>query len=194
MRHILCLTLLFWSIDGIQAQSVKVNVPMWLTGSPTIGFEYTITRQMTIGGEVAWMPYMFKKSEEVFRVLLSSVEIRYYIDPHNFYTNDSWDGFYAGPYAMYGNFNIGFLTDNNPLDSYRRMGWGVSTGISGGYKYAFNSRWGLDFNLGVGYAHLQYDKYHLGGEHAGYAIERKKTKSWIGPTKVGISLTYNLYR
>ncbi|WP_291528900.1 DUF3575 domain-containing protein [Bacteroides sp. UBA939] len=194
VRHIFCLTLLLCSISGVQAQSIKVNVPFWLTGSPNIGFEYTLTRQITVNAEAIWMPYMFKKSEEVFRALQSTVELRYYINPHNFYTNDSWDGFYVGPYAMYGNFNIGFLTNNDPLQSYRRMGWGVSGGVSGGYKYAFNSRWGLDFNLGLGYAHLQYDKYYLGGDYANFPLERKKTKTWIGPTKVGISVTYNIYR
>lgn len=71
--------------------------------------------------------------------LQSSVELRYYVNPRNFYTNDSWDGFYIGPYAMYGNFNIGLLKHNDPLQSYRRKGWGVSGGISTGYKFAFNS-------------------------------------------------------
>ena len=116
------------------------------------------------------------------------------MNPRNFYTNVSWDGFYIGPYAMYGNFNIGLLKHNDPLQSYRRRGWGVSGGISTGYKFAFNSRWGLDLNIGLGYAHLQYNKYYLGGEYVNFPLERKKTKRWIGPTKFGINLTYNIFR
>ena len=61
--------------------------------------------------------------KKCFRALQSSVELRYYVNPRNFYTNDSWDGFYIGPYAMYGNFNIGLLKHNDPLQSYRRKGW-----------------------------------------------------------------------
>lgn len=110
IRHILSVAVLFCLISGVQAQSVKVNIPFWLTGSPNVGFEYTLTRQLTVNGEVLWMPYLFKKHEEVFRALQSSVELRYYVNPRNFYTNDSWDGFYIGPYAMYGNFNIGLLS------------------------------------------------------------------------------------
>ena len=194
IRHILSVAVLFCLISGVQAQSVKVNIPFWLTGSPNVGFEYTLTRQLTVNGEVLWMPYLFKKHEEVFRALQSSVELRYYVNPRNFYTNDSWDGFYIGPYAMYGNFNIGLLKHNDPLQSYRRKGWGVSGGISTGYKFAFNSRWGLDLNIGLGYAHLQYNKYYLGGEYVNFPLERKKTKRWIGPTKFGINLTYNIFR
>ena len=86
IRHILSVAVLFCLISGVQAQSVKVNIPFWLTGSPNVGFEYTLTRQLTVNGEVLWMPYLFKKHEEVFRALQSSVELRYYVNPRNFYT------------------------------------------------------------------------------------------------------------
>ena len=150
VRYILLVSVLLCLFGGVRAQSVKVNVPLWLTGSPNIGFEYTLTRQLTVNAEGAWLPYMFKKNEEVFRVLMGAAELRYYWNPQNFYTNDSWDGFYIGPYAMYGTFNIGLLKHNDPLRSYRRKGWGVSGGITFGYKYAFNSRLALDMNIGVG--------------------------------------------
>lgn len=193
-RLLLGLCLLVCSLVGAKAQIVRVNTPFALVGAPNIGFELTLTRQLTVSADVMWLPYLFKKDEEVFRTLQSSIEMRYYISPKSFYVNDSWDGFYVGPYAMFGNFNIGLLKHNDPLQSYRRKGWGVSGGVSTGYKFAFNSRWGLDINLGLGYAHLQYDKYYLGGEYAKYPLEKKKTKSWIGPTKFGIYLTYNLFR
>ncbi|MDR0745773.1 MAG: DUF3575 domain-containing protein [Mediterranea sp.] len=176
------------------AQSIKTNIPLWLTGSPNIGFEYTLTRQVTLNTELFWMPYMFKKGEEVFRVLEGTVEARHYWNPSNFYTNDSWDGFYVGPYAMYGNFNIGLIKNKDKASSIRRKGWGVSGGISAGYKFAFGTRLALDINIGLGYAHLQYDKYLLGGEYANYPIEVKDTRQWIGPTKFGVHIVYNIFR
>jgi hypothetical protein len=176
------------------AQSIKVNIPLCLTGSPNIGFEHTLTRQATVNAEVSWMPYMFKDGEEVFRIMEGSVEVRHYLNPRNFYTNDSWDGFYVGPYAMYGNFNIGLIENKDKASSVRRRGWGVSGGVSLGYKIAFGTRIALDINLGLGYAHLQYDKYPLGGEYAEYPIELKDTKKWVGPTKFGIHLVYNIFR
>ncbi|MGP1526334.1 MAG: DUF3575 domain-containing protein [Candidatus Cryptobacteroides sp.] len=179
---------------SLSAQSVKTNIPYWLTGSPNIGVEIPVTRQLTVNGEAVWLPYMFKKHEEVFRALQGSLELRWYFNPRNFYTNDSWDGLYVGPYAMYGNFNIGFYDGKSMETSRRRRGWGVSGGVTFGYKLPINSRFAVDFNIAFGYTHLQYDKFMLGGEYAEYPIERKQTKYWIGPTKVGISIVYNIFR
>lgn len=194
IRHILAVAFLFCVSLQSEAQSVKVNIPFWLTGSPNVGIEYALTRQLTVNGEVLWMPYMFKKHEEVFRVVQAAVDFRYYVNPRHYYTNDSWDGFYIGPYGMFGNFNIGLLKNGDIAQSYRHKGWGVSGGITTGYKFAFGNRWGLDLNIGLGYAHLVYDKYLLGSEYVAFPVERKKVRNWIGPTKFGVNLSYNIFR
>jgi hypothetical protein len=167
---------------------------LWLTGSPNIGVEFSIARQLTISSEASWMPYMFKKHEEVFRSAIASVECRYHVNPSYYYANDSWDGFYIGPYALYGQFNIGLLRHKDIDRSYRRSGWVVSGGLSSGYKFYLSPRFHIDLNLGVGYAHLQYNKYRLGGEYSAFPLEQKLTKAWIGPTKFGAHLVYHLFR
>lgn len=101
--------------------------PAVLAGSPNVGIEWNVGRQFTVNGDVLWMPYMFKKHEEVFRTLIGSIDLRYYVKPKYYYTNNAFDGFYIGPYAMYGNFNIG-LYKGEDKESYRRKGWGVSAG------------------------------------------------------------------
>lgn len=104
-----------------------------------------------------------------------------------------YDGFYLGPYVEAGNFNIGFWRGEE-RESYRYKGWGISAGLSLGYKFYLSKRFRLDLNLGLGYAHLQYDKYQLGGEWADYPLELKDTRAWFGPTKFGVHLVYNLFR
>lgn len=186
----------FVSLVGIKqsdAQAIKINVPTALVGTPNLGVEFTVTQQLSVSGDVLWAPYMYKKNEEVFRALLGTAELRYYVRPKYYYTNDLFDGFYMGPYVMYGNFNIGFYKGEEQ-ESFRYKGWGVSGGLSLGYKFYLSKRFRLDLNLGVGYAHLQYDKYLLGGEWAEYPLSRKDTKMWIGPTKFGVYLVYNLFR
>ena len=54
VRYILLVSVLLCLFGGVRAQSVKVNVPLWLTGSPNIGFEYTLTRQLTVNAEVEY--------------------------------------------------------------------------------------------------------------------------------------------
>ena len=176
-----------------RGQAIKTNIPLILAGTPNVGIEWNVGQQFTVNGDVLWMPYLFKKHEEVFRTLIGSLDLRYYIKPKYYYTNNMFDGFYIGPYAMYGNFNIG-LYKGEDKTSYRDKGWGVSAGVSLGYKFYLSRRFRLDVNLGVGYAHLQYNKYLLGGEWAEYPLEKKKTKMWIGPTKFGVHLVYNIFK
>lgn len=195
LKHMLCGMILFLLYcPSSNAQAIRTNIPFAITGNPNIGAEWSIGKQLTLNGDVLWMPYLFKKNEEVFRALIGSVDFRYYLNPKFYYTNDLWDGFYVGPYAMAGNFNIGLKNSDPDAQSYRRKGWGISTGVSTGYKFYLSSRFRLDLNMGVGYAHLQYDKFHLGGEYAEFPLERKRTKAYFGPTKFGIHLVYNIFR
>ena len=190
---VLCSVLLLGSHTA-QGQAIKINVPFTLAGSPNIGAEFTISQQLTINGDFMWLPYMFKKKEEVFRFTQGSVDVRYYVNPKYYYTNDMFDGFYVGPYIMYGQFNIGLATHDDMFDNRRYKGWGMSAGISTGYKFYLSRRFRLDANIGLGFAHLQYNTYRLGGEWAEYPMSKKDTKYWIGPTKFGVHLVYNLFR
>ena len=178
---------------AVKAQAIKTNVPLLLVGTPNVGMEFTVSQQFTTNLDILWMPYMFKKHEEVLRALVGSADLRYYVKPRYYYTNNMYDGFYLGPYVEAGNFNIGFWRGEE-RESYRYKGWGISAGLSLGYKFYLSKRFRLDQNLGLGYAHLQYDKYQLGGEWADYPLELKDTRAWFGPTKFGVHLVYNLFR
>lgn len=178
---------------AVKAQAIKTNVPLLLVGTTNVGMEFTVSQQFTTNLDILWMPYMFKKHEEVLRALVGSADLRYYVKPRYYYTNNMYDGFYLGPYVEAGNFNIGFWRGEE-RESYRYKGWGISAGLSLGYKFYLSKRFRLDLNLGLGYAHLQYDKYQLGGEWADYPLELKDTRAWFGPTKFGVHLVYNLFR
>lgn len=187
-------TALLLSVNATRGQAVKINLPLTLVGSPNIGAEFTISQQFTVNGDILWMPYLFKKKEEVFRYMAASADLRYYIHPKYYYTNDLFDGFYVGPYVMYVNYNIGLARHDDPSENFRYRGWGVSSGVSLGYKFFLSRRFRMDINLGLGYAHLQYNKYQLGGEWAEYPLSVKDTKAWIGPTKFGVHLVYNIFK
>lgn len=194
MKYLLYVSIALLSMISISGhgQAIKTNIPLTLAGTPNLGVEFTIGNQLAINVEGLWMPYLFKKSESVLRGFQTNAEVRYYIKPKYYHTNNLFDGFYIGPYAMYANYNIGF-NRKDPVESNNRyVGWALSSGISLGYKLYLSRKLRIDFNLGIGYAHLQYDIYSLGKEHAEYPRSLKDTKMWIGPTKLGIHLVYNL--
>lgn len=189
-RHILIAAALIAGSATADAQMIKVNAPAILVGTPNIGYEHGLTPHISVSGDIMWLPYLSKKHEEVFRSLQVAGECRYYFKESEHVCNKIAKGWYAGIYAMYGNFNIGIYRNNDMDQSFRRQGWGCSAGVSGGWKYEFNRHWQMDINLGVGYAHLQYDKYKLGGLYKNYPMKRKQTRGWVGPTRFSISIGY----
>ena len=122
-------SILLFTAPTAKAQAIKTNLPLLLAGTPNVGVEFMLSQQFTMNADILWMPYMFKKHEEVFRALIGSVDMRYYVKPRYYYTNNMYDGFYLGPYVAGGNFNIG-LWQGEDKESYRRKGWGLSAGIS----------------------------------------------------------------
>lgn len=54
---------------AVKAQAIKTNVPLLLVGTPNVGMEFTVSQQFTTNLDILWMPYMFKKHEEVLRAL-----------------------------------------------------------------------------------------------------------------------------
>ncbi|NDV84516.1 DUF3575 domain-containing protein, partial [Bacteroides sp. 51] len=69
----------------------------------------------------------------------------------------------------------------------RYEGWGAGIGASYGYRWNFSRHLGMEATLGLGYAHLDYDKYTCGtcGDRLGSG-----NKNYFGPTKAGITLIY----
>lgn len=115
-------------------------------------------------------------------------------------------GAYAGLYAQGGKYGIGLS---------QKKGWqgeGGGAGLSLGYVMPLNKRgnWRLEFMTAVGYYYTLYDPYVYGNpvtgeidgdyyyDYYGSATDFKKRNhkfQWMGPTNLGIQITYDiLYR
>ena len=189
-RNILISAAIATTTVAADAQMIKVNGPATLAGTPNIGYEHGLSPHLSVSADVMWLPYLSKKHEEVFRSFQMAGECRYYFKASEHIYDKMATGWYAGVYAMFGNFNIGLYRHHDMDRSFRRQGWGCSAGLSGGWKYKFNRHWQMDINLGIGYAHIQYNKYKLGGMYRHYPLKRKQTRGWVGPTRFSISFGY----
>ena len=208
---ILSLLCLSWVLhSGVaQGQAIKTNVPFLLTGNPNLGLEWNVGSRFSVNVDGLWMPYLWvskNENENVMRALVGTLDFRYYLKPRFYYTNKSYDGFYLGPYVMFGNYNMGIgewsFFDHecyeggdifHSLMSARYVGWGLSTGLVVGYKFYISNRFRLDVNIGAGYVHLQHAIYQLGGEYSGASIHQKVTREGFYPTRFGINLCYILF-
>jgi hypothetical protein len=101
------------------------------------------------------------------------------------------NGFFWGPYAHGGQFNIankdlvfGLL---NGLKPNRYEGWFAGGGIGVGYEYALAKHWNVGAEIGAGYTYIKYKKYAC--EVCG-TLKDDATYNYIGISKLGLSIIY----
>lgn len=148
-----------------------------------------------------WWTYE-AKDHKYFQIRNYQVEARYY-----FRKQDArYDGFYLGAYAHAMLYGVGF----NAEKGYQ--GEGIGAGLSLGYvlpfsknRRSFASHWKVEFGLQVGWFGTLYDSYRYGCpveepnlyykdliESKFNVFGRHQVWNWGGPTRVGISLSYDL--
>lgn len=100
------------------------------------------------------------------------------------------NGFFWGPYAHGGEFNIanetvlGLLKGLKPN---RYEGWFVGGGIGAGYELALAKHWNAGAEIGAGYTYIDYKKY---------ACEKCGVKKddgvyhYVGISRLGLSIIY----
>lgn len=115
---------------------------------------------------------------------LGQIEYRYWLC-------GKFSGHFFGIHALGTQYNIAGhelpLLFGKGSKNYRYQGWGAGGGISYGYNFYLGKRWGLEVQVGAGYARLHYDKYDCAkcGRKIG-----TENRNYFGPTKAGISLIY----
>lgn len=121
----------------------------------------------------------------------------------NEHVRDYFRGFYVGPYIQAGRYGIGFNKDDGWEGEY--IGGGIELGYT--LPLSKTNRWRLEFTAAVGGLISKYDPYVWGNPVTGevdglyyydwthsadYFIKRNHRFTWLGPTELGIHLTYDL--
>lgn len=173
---LLCLILLFTLCAGAQERTIgiKTNVLYWGALTPNISVEVPLSRKLSIDVLGMYAPWTFKDNKKY---------LGWGIQPElRLWCCEVFTRHYFGLHFHYALFNIG-------QESVRREGDLMGGGLSYGYIWVINNRWNVDFNIGVGYARLDYDKY---GQKCGELLKHE-TKNYWGPTKAGITLVYKIH-
>lgn len=153
---------------------------------------YTYNVGLTWGTNRKW------DSQEFWQVRDVQLEVRRY-----FRGGGDFTGLYAGAYAQGSKYGIG-LSDTKGWE-----GEGGGAGLSLGYVMPLNKRGNLrlEFMAALGYYRTYYDPYVYGNpitgtidgdyyyDYLGNAESFKKRNhvfSWLGPTNLGIQLTYDI--
>ena len=178
---------------------------------PNVAVEYYPLRgHFTYGASLDFPWWIHYDQHKFFEVRNYQLESRYYFkgakadEADGTYRAPAYRGFYLQGYVHGGLFEIAFDANN---------GWkgeGVGAGLGLGYVMPIsrNGHWRLEFNLQAGWFGCRYDPFqHENPVNPNYRdnlyyykwtlspslFKRRQYRfNWVGPTRVGITLSYDL--
>jgi hypothetical protein len=164
---------------------VKTNIPYLLTTTPNIGVEYAFTKNLSFELTTGINPFEFRESQLKHWVIWP--ELRYW-------SYEPFNGHFIGLHSLHGKFNVGGwdlgISKLEPLKERLYKGNVLGAGLSYGYHWILDNRWGLEFTMGLGVAKVTYGVHNFGGSQMKIG---EGNKYYIGPTKGAISVTYTIW-
>lgn len=156
--------------------SLRANLLRWATLTPDLGVEWRINRHVGIAVNGSWTSWSWDDKNRRYALWEVAPEVRYYIGKEK-------RGYIGAMYNV-GSFNYKFSETGKQGDL-------TGGGITGGYQLRLNNALALDFSLGVGCLHADYEKYTFIN---GVRMRRgKETKRWWGPTSAGVILVWTIF-
>lgn len=156
--------------------AVCANLLRWATLTPDLGVEWRINRNVGVLVNGSWTSWSQDDKNRRYALWEISPEVRYYIGKEK--------RGYIGVMYKAGAFNYKFGETGKRGDI-------MGGGITGGYQMKLNNALALDFSLGLGCIHADYDKYTV---IDGVRVRQgKENKNWWGPVSAGVTLVWTLF-
>ena len=156
--------------------SLRANLLRWATLTPDLGVEWRICPSWGIAVNGSWTSWTWSDKDRRYALWEVAPEIRYYMGEKK-----AW---YLGAMFKTGQFNY-------KLSETGKQGDLMGGGITAGYQLRLNKALDLDFNLGLGYLNVDFEKYEV---IDGVRVRRgNETKDWYGPINAGVTLVWKLF-
>ena len=156
--------------------SLRANLLRWATLTPDLGFEWRICPSWGIAVNGSWTSWSWSDKDRRYALWEVTPEVRYYMGEKK-----AW---YLGAMFKTGQFNY-------KLSETGKQGDLMGGGITAGYQLRLNKALTLDFNLGLGYLNVDFEKYEvIDGVRVRCGNE---TKNWCGPINAGVTLVWKLF-
>ena len=156
--------------------SLRANLLRWATFTPDLGIEWRINPSWGISVNGSWTSWSWNEKDRRYALWEVAPEFRHYIGKEK--------RGYLGVMFKTGQFNY-------KLSATGKQGDLTGGGITGGYQLKLNNALSMDFSLGLGYIHADYDKYVVIN---GVRVRRgSETKNWWGPVSAGVTLVWNIF-
>lgn len=156
--------------------SLRANLMRWATLTPDLGLEWRICPSWGIAVNGSWTSWSWSDKDRRYALWEVTPEVRYYMGEKK-----AW---YLGAMFKTGQFNY-------KLSETGKQGDLMGGGITAGYQLRLNKALDLDFNLGLGYLNVDFEKYEV---IDGVRVRRgNETKDWYGPINAGVTLVWKLF-
>ena len=156
--------------------SLRANLLRWATLTPDLGLEWRICPSCGIAVNGSWTSWTWSDKDRRYALWEVAPEIRYYMGEKK-----AW---YLGAMFKAGQFNY-------KLSETGKQGDLMGGGITAGYQLRLNKSLDLDFNLGLGYLNVDFEKYEVIDD---VRVRRgNETKDWYGPINAGVTLVWKLF-
>lgn len=169
---------------SLQAQDmgIKSNVLYDATTTFSLGAELGLGNKTSMDISGAYNPWEFSPTKRM-KMWMIQPEFRYW-PCEGFY------GHFFGLHAHGGQYNFSGINFSDNMKKYNYQGDFYGAGMSYGYQWIMNNRWGIEASLGAGFIYFKYDKYPCA--ECGSKLESDSKNYW-GPTKAGVSLIYFIF-
>lgn len=157
--------------------ALRVNLLRWATLTPDLGLEWRINSSWGILVNGTWTSWSWNDKNRRYALWEVSPEVRHYI-------GEEKRG-YIGAMYQAGQFNY-------KLSGTGRQGDLMGGGLTGGYRLELSRLLALDFSLGIGCTHADYDSYTV---IDGVRVRQgESSKNYWGVNHVGITLVWKLIK
>lgn len=193
----LVLTLFVGFSANSQRMAIKNNLLYDALLTPNLSFEVALGNKFTLDTQLR-ANFFFYTTNSTSPSYTTKKWSHWLLQPEvHYWTCDVFNGWYMGVHLHGGQMNVGGVNiplfipqnKNGEMKNHRYEGYFVGGGISAGYQWFISDHFNIEFSLGLGYAHLMYDKFKCAtcGE-----LEGKGSADYFGPTKSTLSLVYLL--
>lgn len=157
--------------------AIKSNLLQLGIGVSNLGAEISFGDRFSVDLPITYSPYTISNDWN-FRIFALQPEFRYWF-------SEAMSRHFVGFHSHLAYFNVAFNENKRYQSSAGRPTWGF--GISYGYALKLCEKMNLEFNIGAGYANIDYDLYRNVTNASRYAYDKK---DYWGITRVGITLSY----
>ena len=155
--------------------SLRANLLRWATLTPDLGVEWRVNGSWGVLVDGAWTSWSWQDAGRRYTLWEVAPAVHYYIGKSK--------RAYVGAMFKAGQFNYKLSGDGKQGDL-------LGGGLRGGYRLPLTRALALDFGMGLGCLHADYDKYRVTD---GVRVRTGEgSKCYWGVTDVGVRLVWRI--